>query len=486
MAWFMRGVQSAVFHYASCAPCTGYSDGRKRRKAAKTARKLREKLEIEQPDEYHHPEPTGTNVYWNEEITLGPGPPPRKARRTTTANTDSSRGLKTRGTQSPPMDKGGSSSDVDRGRDLRLSDETLGDDDTWNHKRYQREDEDLWGHDDPPIHLQPTVTGSSVGGAGYQMPRPGTSRSGSYYTARAPPVNELHPPVVSLPSPDPSDNRWMLQPPPKASVMAGKERASNRSRSGSGASSRVELSLGRQVSTRQLMYKLERGQTPDASSASPNGSYFNLTPAHSQRRDRCRTPQARPPSATSSSYRKRRDTTMSHNHAMMRTESASTHDSSEGASDTIVRGLTPTPGTAAIPDIKVVRARQNRPALSTVLSSNSGTNRSDENVLHLPEKPRPTHQRYPTVSTLPKSSDLASLSCLEDLVSPHALLQSRFVSAPLVEAKIRLPPSEEDVTTQSREWEEEDDDAEAIVRVPFDRDFGPSEKDPRFRWSVDF
>jgi hypothetical protein len=24
------------------------------------------------------------------------------------------------------------------------------------------------------------------------------------------------------------------------------------------------------------------------------------------------------------------------------------------------------------------------------------------------------------------------------------------------------------------------------VRVPFDRDFGPPEKDPRFRWSVDF
>jgi len=81
---------------------------------------------------------------------------------------------------------------------------------------------------------------------------------------------------------------------------------------------------------------------------------------------------------------------------------------------------------------------------------------------------------------------MASLSCLEDLVSPQALLQSRFVSAPLVEAKIRLPASEEDVTTQSRKWEEEDDEVEAIVRVPFDRDFGPSEKDPRFRWSVDF
>ena len=116
----MRGVQSAVFHYASCAPCTGYSDGRKRRKAAKAARKVREKLELEQPDAYHHPEPTGTNIYWQEEIAMGPGPPPRRARRTNTATTGSTRGMPTRGTQSSALSNGGSSIDVDHagaGRD---------------------------------------------------------------------------------------------------------------------------------------------------------------------------------------------------------------------------------------------------------------------------------------------------------------------------------------------------------------------------------
>jgi hypothetical protein len=35
----------------------------------------------------------------------------------------------------------------------------------------------------------------------------------------------------------------------------------------------------------------------------------------------------------------------------------------------------------------------------------------------------------------------------------------------------------------SSDW---DDEEEGIVRVPFDRNFGPPEKDPRFRWSVDF
>jgi hypothetical protein len=41
---------------------------------------------------------------------------------------------------------------------------------------------------------------------------------------------DLHPPVVNLRTPYgyPADRRWMLQPPPKAGVMTGKERASRR------------------------------------------------------------------------------------------------------------------------------------------------------------------------------------------------------------------------------------------------------------------
>jgi hypothetical protein len=517
MAWFMRGVQSAIFHYASCAPCTGYSDGKKRRKAAKAARKVREKLQLEQPDAYHHPEPTGTNIYWHEEIAMGPGPPQRGARRT---NTNSTRGITTRGTQSSALSKGGSSIDVDQGGDMRLSDDTLEDDETWNHKRYQREDEDLWGHDEPSLPLEHTMSGSSTGGGGFQLRRPGTSRSGTYYTARAPPVNELHPPVVSLPSPDPSENRWMLQPPPKASVMAGKERASNRSRSGSGASSRVELSLGRQVSSRQIMHKLERGETPEVHSQSPTGSYFNLS-TQGQRHDRCRTPQARPPSSTSSRRKKRRDTSLARDVAISRTETVSTQHSSGDSSDTVVKGNS-RPRSVAVPDIKVIRVRQSRPVLSTVFSSNSGANElstvssshmkdhtgSDENALPLPENPSPAHHRFISTSTADSipyyfkhreplnSSDISSLNCLQDLVEPRALLKSRFVSAPLVEAKIRLPPSEEDIATRARQdwngsgfsvsrgWGSSDKEEE-IVRVPFDRD-GPPERDPRFRWSVDF
>ncbi|KAI8942734.1 hypothetical protein NX059_000780 [Plenodomus lindquistii] len=517
MAWFMRGVQSAVFHYASCAPCTGYTDGRRRRRDAKQARKAREKLMLEEPDAYHHPPPTGTNPYWREEIAMGPGPPPRRARRT---GTGSSRCITTAGTQSSAVSKMGSSMDGEAKEALRLSDDTA-DDDRWNRKRYQREDEELWGHDEPPMPLQHT-------GTGFPLRRHGTSRSGSYYSARAPPVNDLHPPVVSLPSPDPLENRWMLQPPPKASVMAGKERATNMSRSHSGASSRVELSLGRQVSTRQLMLKVERRNTGDVPSISPASSYSNLTPA-----PRSRTPQARPPSATSS-RRKRRDTAISTKSTITRTDTQSsfTNDSNDALARGIPATSTPShPPSSTTPyDPTPLRESSSRPALSTIVSSESGITSptlsprrpmtSDENSL--PEKPSPVHHRFPSDSTVyptptpvgltnPKTrtplstSDASTLNRLQSLVSTRALLDSRFVSAPLVEARVRLPPSEEDMAgiskrirngwagetawrqprdTESSDEEYDGQEEEETVRVPFDS-FGGG-RDVRLRWSVDF
>jgi hypothetical protein len=447
---------------------------------------------------YQHPPPTGTNPYWDEEIRIGPGPPPRRARRT---NTGSTRIVTTADTQRSALSKGSSSVEGDQTDDVRLSDDTI-EDEAWNHKRYQREDEDLWGIDDEaPIPLQTIATGSSVGVSGYNLKRPGTSRSASYYSVRAPPVNELHPPVVSNPSPDPADNRWMLQPPPKASVMAGRERASNRSRSASGASSRVELSLQRQLSTKQVLHRLERGETPEMPSISRNSSYSNIVSG--QRRDRSRTPQVRPPSASSSRHKRRCDT------ALTRSDTVSTHNSSGDSSDTM-RKSNAVPGA---PDIRVIRVRQSRPALSTVASCGSGaTDRtpssfhdqlsSEENTL--PQQPSPVHHRHEftyttTQSTKPpsylraplSSSDVSSLNCLQDLVSPHDLLKSRFVSAPLVEAKIRLPPEdyeEAHTLSQRQSWARirlDGSRADEQVRVPFDNEGSPA-RDPRLRWSVDF
>ncbi|KAF2248698.1 hypothetical protein BU26DRAFT_304246 [Trematosphaeria pertusa] len=496
MSWLMKGLQSAIFHYASCTPCTGYMYKKQRRKQAKRARKARIKLELERPDLYHHPEPTGTNPYWQEEISIGPGPPPRRAKR---ANTGSTRAITTAGTHSTVVSQGGSSIDVNQSDDLRLSDETL-DDDNWNRKRYQREDEDLWGVDELVVPLAPTMSGSSVGVAG--ITRPDTS-SGSYYSARAPPVNDLHPPVVSLPSPHPSDNRWMLQPPPKASVMSGKERAKNRSRSGSGASSRVELSLQRQVSARQLRQKLDRGETPEMPPLSRGSSYSNLVAG--QRHDRPKTPGVRPSSAASSLKKKRRDT------AMTKTD---TKDQSSGdSSDTIVR-RTPTPKSSNVPGIKVVRVRTSRQPLSTVMSSGSGNppsptenislNRSSENENNTAQRIKySSTQSSDSIPYYAKhrpplaSSDVSSLNVLQDLVSPRALLNSRFVSAPLMEARIKLPPSnneEEEILATNGDWPGSGfaisrtwgtDQVDGELLAPFDS-HRVTERDPRMRWSVDF
>ncbi|KAF2473872.1 uncharacterized protein BDR25DRAFT_323567 [Lindgomyces ingoldianus] len=505
MSWLMRGIQSAVFHYVSCAPCTGYMYRNKRRKQAKKERKARQRLHLEQPELYHHPEPSGTNPFWTEEITIGPGPPPRRARgktnATTGSRTESQRAITTAGTHSTVVSQGGSSIDVRQADDpSRLSDDTL-DDDNWNRRRYQREDEDLWGFGEPESAVA-AMPGSSVGVGG--LSRPGTSKSSaeSYYTARVPPVNDLHPPVVSLPSPHPSDNRWMLQPPPKASVMSGKERATNRSRSGSGASSRVELSLQRQVSAKQLRHKLERGETPEMPPLSRGSSYSNFQKTIEGQRPR--TPQARPPSAASSRKKKRRDTA--------HTKMTELEPSSGSSSDTIVHGApigaVTTPPSSSIPTLKVVRVRTSRQRLSTILApsennlprKSSPGKRTQQPTKYSSTASSDSIPYYTKHRTPLASSDVSSLNVLQDLVSPRALLNSRFVSAPLMEARIKLPPSDTDEEKVlrgerstvwagsgfgiSRDWATDQIDSDR-TRTPFDS-LGVPPRDPRMRWSVDF
>ncbi|KAH7116017.1 hypothetical protein B0J11DRAFT_444115 [Dendryphion nanum] len=497
MSWLLRGIQSAVFHYASCAPCIQHATQKKRRKQAKKDKKARSKQENDMPGQYAHPFPTGTNPFWQEEINLGPGPPPRRAKR---SNTSSQKGIRRAGTHSTVVSQTASSNDGTGLDDpLRMSQDSVHDE-NWNRKRYQREDEDLWGIDEPLTPMRPVARqGSSVGVVG--MTRPDTSRSNieRYYTARVPPVNDLHPPVVSLPSPRPNDSHWMLQPPPKASIMNGKERATNRSRSGSGASSRVELSLQRQISSRQLKYKLDRRGTPEIPTISRGSSH------NKKRNDRPRTPQVhvRPPSAASSQKKKRRDTLLT-----SRSDEPSSNDSDE----TILRGLrregTLDGSTATLssnnsivtkrspmPNLKIVRVQSSRQRLSTVISSNEGgLSPYHDHTAAIENQSSRRHMKFSSTQSSDSipymlkqrtpltSSDMSSLNVLQDLVSPQALLNSRFVSAPLMEARIRLPPSdaEEDENLMSGDgW------AEYERPVPFDS-HGVPVRDPRMRWSVDF
>jgi len=132
----------------------------------------------------------------------------------------------------------------------------------WNLKRYQREDEGLWGID---FHAPGQRFKEAIGKAGEAASRLIESRltrsdggvdlnPGTYYGGRNPPVNDLHPPVVSTQPTSRDETRWMLQPPPSAKIMEGKERVV-RNRADSNGSSRSRRGVGEPLS-RQVTGKL--------------------------------------------------------------------------------------------------------------------------------------------------------------------------------------------------------------------------------------
>ena len=229
MSWLWRGFQSAVFYYVSCAPCTKFAYQRRRRKDRKRAKADREAEE----GSYQHPSPFSTNIYWREEMLLGPGPPQKRKERDKGREKERenmNRGLGTTGSALT----GASSADTTSGTQSREVEQERVSDEGWNRRRYQREDEILWGFVDNDRASNPKAVISRTGT---------TANSGQSYFARNPEVNDLHPPIVNSLT-DKSQTRWMLQPPPSARVMEGKERA-NRSRSDSGTSGRSNASSGR-------------------------------------------------------------------------------------------------------------------------------------------------------------------------------------------------------------------------------------------------
>ena len=271
-SWFWRGFQSAIFYYLSCAPCSKLAYGRKRQKAFKRA-KAENAVDDAENGIYGHPSPFSTNPYWREEIAIGPGPPERKAARGGKARAEKivekerEKRLHTGGMGSS-TDTGVSSADTIVGNDAAEHARSSGD--GWNTRRYQREDEILWG-------LEEQDTTSSMGMT--PISRTGSGSKYQYY-ARNPAINDLHPPVVSTQPRDKTETQWMLQPPPRASLMEGKERGNtppNRSRSTSNITNTSKISLGkvsdrspgRQVSQRPVGSKLKLGDQPSSPPASP-------------------------------------------------------------------------------------------------------------------------------------------------------------------------------------------------------------------------
>lgn len=204
---------------------------------------------------------------------LGPGPPKRKGDKGGSKNT-SSRVLNTAGQGSSVTSSGCISTDPASSATMVSNDQRLSGED-WNRKRYQREDEELWGHETTrasqrirdAIAKAESSVGSTLRMIEGRLSKSGPSKEedrSPYYVARNPPVNDLHPPVVSTQPTSKGATRWMLQPPPPAKVMEGKERA-NRSRSASQGSSRLGVdgtNLSRQVTGRAVEERFRRGETP--------------------------------------------------------------------------------------------------------------------------------------------------------------------------------------------------------------------------------
>jgi len=69
---WLRGAQSAAFHYISCAPYKEWDQTRKRKRHAQRAKKEHDERKALDPDEYHHLPGGYTNPAWEAEIQAEP------------------------------------------------------------------------------------------------------------------------------------------------------------------------------------------------------------------------------------------------------------------------------------------------------------------------------------------------------------------------------------------------------------------------------
>lgn len=266
---FAYSVQSAIFFVLACTPCNQVSHRRKAKIKAKREAEDKARVIAEQPHLYHHPDPFHTNPYWSEEIRMGPSLP-KKGKGGASNKSSSQRGLtttesrdlasvgtissiavhgqtdgagipsETKGTKapSPPLTALhgiGSAPTVVPEEDTMsttLSNTvSVSTGDGWNLKRYQREDEELWGYEftrtGQKLMDALKQAGSTAGRfveskLGIEKEVTDEDRYNFYFTPKNPPVNDYHPPVVSSKPMNKEGLMWMLQPPPPAKVMEGK------------------------------------------------------------------------------------------------------------------------------------------------------------------------------------------------------------------------------------------------------------------------
>ncbi|ORY62482.1 uncharacterized protein BCR38DRAFT_297667, partial [Pseudomassariella vexata] len=282
---FLVALQSAIFYICACTPCAQAREHRHSKKRAKKDREEKRRLEEEMPHIYRHPDPFHTNPFWAEEINTGPSLPTKKS--SGGSKNTSQRALNSAGRDSRSMaassiaitsiNPGSSPTVVPEDGELSLF-KTMSMDlsEDWNKKRYQREDEELWGREFSwtgnklmdAIKEAGSAAGRIIDATLGKEPKSVTEedRHNFYSTVRVPPVNEYHPPVVSQRPKDRNAAKWMLQPPPPAKVMEGKIPVSRSTSLASQASRRTMGSdgpaLGRLVHEKMVADKIRKGEMP--------------------------------------------------------------------------------------------------------------------------------------------------------------------------------------------------------------------------------
>lgn len=434
---FPVAVQSAAFYLLACTPCTKVMHRQKAAKRAKKEREEKNRMVIEQPHLYQHPDPFNTNPYWAEEIRMGPSLP--KKRGGGGGGGDSSKNASQRGLTAVSRDGGASigtgSSQVfgspsaavegavpntttsptptsrigsgptivgeeDMANDTLSKTVSVSTADDWNLKRYQREDEELWGTwTGHKIMDAIKQAGTSAGRfveskLGIEREVTEEDRYNFYFSPRNPPVNDYHPPVVSSKPAHKDGLRWMLQPPPPAKVMEGKvpvSRSASMMSAGSRRTNTTVGSLSRQVGERSFEARLRSGESPFDNDLYSTASINRTRPRRA---------------ATNSTTR-----TKSRRTARSGSLSAESGDSSEGFSQ---RRRRPSYRTTATPEIESEDEDDYVPRSLNIFSNpNTGATAAS----HAAQKPRlstilssDTATTAATVTTTTTSTENASSS----------------------------------------------------------------------------
>ncbi|KAK4560524.1 hypothetical protein LTR86_005721 [Recurvomyces mirabilis] len=403
-----RGIQSAIFYYLSCAPCSDARYRKKRKQEAQRDRADRELLEAQMPDLYRHPSPSSTNPYWQAEIALGPQPVSRNGKNRKTPTGESQRGMgngngngngngvvRTSASQSCDASMVASSVDVAR----NWSSPEYRNESTSSFAQHQRDDEPLWGVEEErerDLPYRNRLRGSSNPDEPARPAKARTRDPTIYEAPYNPTINDQHPATVTkVKSQD--EIAWMLQPPPVADVMSGKRPPPSRSGTTSSRRSARSAGISRQGSNRVEELRLPTGSSLH-SKASLNS---NILPAQGQRHDRDTRIEERDFAALPEPRGRRRPPPLEIKNASEDSELTVLHRPS----------VVPEP-------IRIRRAASSRPQLTTIMSDNVTSAKASGTEVFTPAK-IPKENSFPS-SARQTEADASSSSDDRDRFSRRA------------------------------------------------------------------